>query len=69
MTLHPQDKQVLTHLQNGQSITALEALGVYGIFRLSACIYNIRQAGYEVETVRRSDARGRHYARYYLRGE
>ena len=44
-----QDK-VLTHLQTYGNITPLEALNLYGSFRLGALIFNLRKEGYEIET-------------------
>jgi len=60
-----QTKRILEHLQLGKSITPLEALHLFGTFRLSAIIYNLRQDGYEIrtDTVESFDKK---YARYSL---
>jgi len=42
LTLTPQAKTVLRHLEKGKTLTPLEALGVYGIYRLAARIMEIR---------------------------
>lgn len=62
----PQAKTVLNHLKGGKHITPLEALGVYGIFRLAARILEIREEGYEVAMTRVFDAKRKQYARYSL---
>jgi hypothetical protein len=49
-----------------QSITPLEALGVYGVFRLAAVIYDIRKAGFDVNSILHTDANGKRYSRYSL---
>lgn len=45
-----QDELVLKHLRESGSITPLEALQLYGCFRLSARIYSLRSRGYDIET-------------------
>lgn len=52
-------------LLNGYSITPMEALNMFGCFRLSARIANLRDEGFEVVTdmVTINDKR---VARYYL---
>lgn len=43
---------VLTYLKTGQRISPLKALELYGCFRLSAIIFNLRQDGYPIVTNR-----------------
>ena len=43
-------EKVLTHLQTYGSITPLEALRIYGSFRLGALIFNLRKEGHDIET-------------------
>jgi len=52
-------------LLNGHSITALDALQMFGCFRLSARIANLREEGYDIvtEMVTINDKR---IARYYM---
>lgn len=61
-----QKSQILNHLKRNDSITALEAFGVYGVFRLAARIHELRQDGHDIRTEDRSDGQGRTYARYRL---
>jgi hypothetical protein len=53
-------------MEKRKSITALEALGVYGVFRLAAVIYDIKKAGFEVNSVLHQDSNGKRYSRYSL---
>lgn len=72
MKLTPQEESILAHLRRGQHITPLEALGVYGVFRLGARIFNIKAyleqqgTGETIATTRARDGKGKHYARYSL---
>lgn len=58
--------RILQHLQEGRSLTPLEALGVYGVYRLSAVIHRLRRAGYNIITEMRYDPNGKPYAEYRL---
>lgn len=61
-----QQEQVLTHLKTGQHITPLEAIGLYGVYRLAARIHDLRKAGHGIVTTVKRDTRGRPYSRYTL---
>lgn len=54
------------HLRSGRSISPLEALGLYGVFRLAARIKELRNAGWAINTDIGEDRTGRTYARYAL---
>jgi hypothetical protein len=54
------------HLKNGLSITPLEALGLYGIFRLAARIKELRNKGWDINTDIRQDPNGKKYAAYKM---
>ena len=45
-----QKEAILRHLQSGQTITPLEALNLYGCFRLGARIWELRDEGYEIKS-------------------
>lgn len=45
-----QAKQILDYLESGHSITPLDALRLFGCFRLSARIYELRAIGVEIDT-------------------
>jgi hypothetical protein len=48
--MESQCNQIKAHLQSGRSITALDALYMYGCFRLGARIYNLKQQGLKIKT-------------------
>lgn len=70
-----QNKRILEHLLSGKSITALEALNLYGCFRLSGRIYDLRKIGkdmgFEIITEKKkvTDKYGteKFIAKYYLK--
>lgn len=57
---------ILNHLTSGQSITPLEAMGVFKVFRLAARIEELRRDGYDIVTERKKDSAGRKYYSYRL---
>ena len=64
-------KAVLQWLKTGAGISSMEAVKQFGATRLSSHIFNLRKAGYDIETVM-VDGRDRfgnptRFARYYLR--
>jgi Helix-turn-helix domain len=50
LTSKTQEDQILAHLARCHSLTPLEALTVYGCFRLSARIFDLRKRGWEIES-------------------
>lgn len=65
-------QQILNHLQKCGSITPLEALQMYGCFRLGARVCDLRKEGYPILT-RRADRKSKEdkvprYAVYVLAG-
>lgn len=66
LNVTPQARKVLRHLEKYKSITPLEALGVYGIFRLAARIYELRREGFDVVTINQRDENEKPYAKYVL---
>lgn len=45
-----QNAEILCHLQKGMKLTPLQALKLYGCYRLSARILELREAGYPIRT-------------------
>ena len=45
-----QAQTVINHLNNNRKITSIEAIGLYGITRLSAVVHNIKKSGVEIDT-------------------
>lgn len=59
-------QKVLHHLNSGKSITPLEALGLYGSFRLAAVVHSLKKRGYDIITNIKTDMNGSKYAEYSL---
>ena len=47
-----QVSNILAHMQKGLFLTPLQALKLYGCFRLSARVLELREAGYPVKVQR-----------------
>ena len=60
-----QNQLILEHLKLNKEITPLEALKLYGCFRLGARIAELREEGYYIRT---SIPKGERYAVYTLEG-
>ncbi|UAA86496.1 DNA-binding protein [Acinetobacter baumannii] len=64
-----QDSQVLTHLKQGRTLTQLEAIQLYGCYRLSAVVHRLRNAGNNIVTYReRNKSTNGTHARYEYQG-
>lgn len=65
-----QTTEILEHLKKHKTITAMESLRLYGAYRLSARILELRDAGNEIKTdiIEVKTARGKtaHVASYRL---
>ena len=57
---------ILAHLKTGP-ISAMEALSLYGCFRLAARIKDLREQGYEIETQDLELPSGKTVAQYFLK--
>lgn len=73
MAKHEADSQVtliLNHLKTGASINPLEAFSKYGVYRLGAVIYILREEGYDISTqkvyYKKPSGRRGNYAVYRL---
>lgn len=60
-----QNEMILEHLMGGNPITPLEALRLFGCFRLAASICDLRRDGYNIRTETVND-KNKHYARYWM---
>ena len=74
--MHRADSQVmviLDHLNTGAEINPLEALSKYGVYRLGAVIYILRDEGYiissRIERYKKPSGKHGHYAVYRLEGK
>jgi len=50
METQTQKEAILRHLQSGGTITPLEALELYGCYRLGARIWELRDEGYTIQS-------------------
>jgi len=50
-----------------RGISPLEAVGMFRCWRLGARIYDLKRDGYKFRTEMRRDAKGKTYARYFLK--
>jgi hypothetical protein len=66
LTFKPSTRRVLAHLEKHGSITVLEALAAYGVTRIAPAIHDLREGGYDIETVSKKDGGGHNYTRYVL---
>lgn len=66
MTTETQCKQIAAHLKGGNTITALEALSLFGCFRLASRIHDLRVAGYDIIVERIKTATGKTVAQYRM---
>ena len=61
-----QTNAILEYLSKGKTITPLEALDKFSCFRLGARIYDLKQQGYEFNTVMVKSPSGSCIAQYSL---
>ncbi|MBD8687057.1 MULTISPECIES: helix-turn-helix domain-containing protein [unclassified Rhizobium] len=61
--------KVRAHLLSGRSLTQLEALGLYGAFRLAARVHELKAEGMKIDTLMKEDPNGNPYAEYRLRSK
>lgn len=66
LRMSKQARTVLLHMRNHEHISPMEALMVYSISRLAACVYEIRKAGYKVHSQFVRDDAGHKYTKYSL---
>jgi hypothetical protein len=66
ISFKPSTRRILAHLKARGSITVLEALAAYGTARIAPAIHDLREGGYNIETVKKADAGGHNYTRYVL---
>lgn len=61
-----QNNEILSYLQAGGKLTALDALEKMRCLRISARIKDLRNAGYDIKTERIELPSGKNVARYFL---
>ena len=66
-TTATQNEMILHHLEQGHSITALEALNMFDCFRLSARINDLKSRGKKIDKTM-IEVNGKRVARYFIPG-
>lgn len=66
MNTDTQCKQIAAHLEGGKTITAIEALNLFGCFRLASRIHDLRVEGYPIVAERIKTATGKTVAQYRM---
>ena len=61
-----QCQQVLSHLQSGKPLTSLEALRLYGIFRLASRIHDLKKNGIAIKSRDVETETGKKVSQYYV---
>jgi hypothetical protein len=64
-----QNKKILAHLKEHGKIDLMQALNLYGSFRLSARIHNLRADGHIIQTFRKRLRNKKVVAEYKYCGE
>jgi len=60
-----QNKMIKAYLEKGKRLTSLEALDLFGCFRLSARISELKTSGYYIEKTMIELPSGKKIAEYY----
>lgn len=60
-----QNESIRKHLREGKALTSIDALVLFGCFRLSARIKDLRDRGEPIESELVNDGKKR-YARYFI---
>ena len=63
-----QNESILQYLQQGNSLTSLEALELFRCFRLASRVSDLRQIGHQIESVMEKHGE-KHYKRYWIAKE
>jgi len=61
-----QTNRIIEYMRQGHAITQLEALDLFGCFRLASRIYDIKMRGIEVNKVMVYREEGSRFARYWM---
>lgn len=63
-----QSAQILAYLQDGNKLTALNALKLFGCLRLGSRIFDLRERGYNITREMVTLADGKRVAEYSYKG-
>ena len=63
--MQSQNKQIKAYLEEGNSITAIQALEKFGCFRLAARIKDLKDSGMVIDKAMIANNEGKHHAVYW----
>lgn len=63
--MESQNKAIKAHLEKGNSINAIQALEMFGCFRLAARIKDLKDTGMIIDKAMIANEKGKHYAVYW----
>ena len=66
MTTKSQSAMILEYLKEGNGITPIDALNLFGCFRLGARIADLKKLGYNIVTEMVAVGDGKRVAKYHL---
>jgi len=66
MSSESQNAKIFSWLENGNTITALEALNMFGCFRLASRIHDLRERGHNINKEMIVQPNGKRVAQYSL---
>ena len=62
-----QNEMIRKHLEEGRSLTPIDALNLYGCFRLATRIFELKRSGMNIKTeMVENKETGKRYAQYVL---
>lgn len=61
-------KQIEKHLLTGESITGLQAVERFSVYRLSSVILRLRNKGHDIKTEMFQSENGTVYGKYFMPG-
>ena len=64
--LESQSKMILDYLSQGKKLTSLEALKLFGCWRLGARIFDLKDKGHNIQTEMIKLSNGKRVAQYHL---
>ena len=64
--IESQKKQILAYMKLGKSITSLEALDLFGCFRLSGRIYDLSVDGHDIKSEFITLQNGKRVKKYWI---
>ena len=67
--MEAQNELIKKHLVDGNSITSLEALKLFGCLRLSGRIYDLKKEGLPITAKTKTTDSGKRVAEYYIEKE